>query len=339
MLRHENAPAIEDDAASRGELNAGDGSLTLDWATAADEASLLLLFERAFGHRMAAEQWRWKYEGVEPTGSIALRAGEPVAFYGGIPRRVLHFGTSRLAVQISDVMVLPEERGILKRHGAFFLTTRAYAERYVGPDRAYAFAFGFPSERHARLGEHLGLYARVDDIVEATWTALDARPSVRYKARLLQPDEVRIVDDLWHRMSSHLSDFCIGVRDAAHVSHRFLAHPTVKYLPLLVTHRLTAAPLGLVVLRDHNDSGLELLDAIAEPASIPVLVKIARRAAARLGRERLFAWLTPCASKHFEADVVTRAGVPVPTIIWGTSPDLEKLRGHWWLTGGDSDFR
>jgi hypothetical protein len=339
MLRHENAPATEDDVASRGERNASTGSLTVDWATPADEASLLLLFERAFGHRLPAEQWRWKYKGVEPTGSMVRRRGEPVGFYGGIPRRVLQFGESRLAVQISDVMVLPEERGILKRHGAFFLATRAYAERYVGPDRAYAFAFGFPSERHARLGERLGLYARVDEILEATWTVLDARPSLRYKARLLQPNEVRTIDELWRRMSSNLKDLCIGVRDAAHISHRFLAHPTVKYAPLLVTHRLTGTPLGLVVLRDHNDSGLELLDAIAEPSSIPVLVRIARRAAARLGRKKLFAWLTPSAAKYFDAAVVTPAGVPVPTIVWGASPNLEKLRGQWWLTGGDSDFR
>jgi hypothetical protein len=339
MLHHESASASADDAATRAQSGPANSSLTLDWASIADVPSLLLLFQRAFGHAMPAEQWRWKYTGLEPMGSVVRRGNETVAFYGGIPRRILHFGELRTAVQISDVMVLPAERGILTRRGAFFLTASAYADRYVGPDRPYALAFGFPSERHARLGEHLGLYARVDEILEASWTALDARASVRYKARLLQPHEVSIVDELWHRMSGSLDDLCIGVRDAAHVAHRFLAHPTVSYLPLLITHRFTGRAIGLLVLRDHADAGLELVDTIAEPSSIAVLVRIGRRVAARLGRRKLFAWLTPAASAYFDNPAVSPAGVPVPTIIWGASPDLAKLRGHWWLTGGDSDFR
>jgi hypothetical protein len=322
-----------------GERASSNPSLTLDWATAADVPSLLLLFERAFGHAMPAEQWRWKYKGIDPMGSIVRRDDEPVAFYGGIPRRIRYFGAARTGVQISDVMVVPEERGILTRRGAFFRTASAYADRYVGPNRPYALAFGFPSERHARLGERLGLYARVDEILEASWTALDAHPGLRYKARLLQAHQITIVDELWQRMSNSLADLCIGVRDAAHIAHRFLAHPTVAYLPFLITHRFTARAIGLVVLRDHAHAGLELVDAIAEPSSIPALVRVGRRVAARLGRSKLFAWLTPSAAVYFDDPAVSPAGVPVPTIVWGASPDLAKLRGHWWLTGGDSDFR
>ena len=317
----------------------GNRALTLDWAQPADGPSLLALFQRAFGHAMPAEQWHWKYAGLESMGSIVRRGTEPVGFYGGIPRQIRFFGALQTAVQISDVMVLPAERGILTRRGAFFLTAAAYADRYVGPNRAYALAFGFPSARHARLGEHLGLYARVDEIFEASWTALNRRFSVIYKARLLQPHQLALVDELWQRMANRLQDVCICVRDAAHVGHRFLAHPTVVYLPFLVTHRLTGRAIGLVVLRDHKESGVELLDVIAEPSDVPVLVKVARRVAARLGRDKVFAWLTPSASAYFDDPALTPAGVPVPTIVWGSSPDLVKLRGRWWLTGGDTDFR
>ena len=318
---------------------AGHTTWSLDWSRAADEGPLLTLFERAFGHSMPPAQWRWKYAGLDTMGSIARRDAEPVAFYGGIPRKIRFFGEPLTAVQISDVMVLPAERGVLTRRGPFFLTASAFAERYVGADRAYALAFGFPSARHTRLGERLGLYACVDEILEASWPALPGRPSLRHKARPLQARELPVVDELWARMARNLKTLCVAVRDAAHVRHRYLEHPTATYLPFLVTQRITGRAIGLVVLRDQGDAGVELLDAIAEPAAIPALVTVARRVAARLGRHKLHAWLTPSAARWFDNPNVSPAGVPVPTIIWGSSPDIGKLRGHWWLTGGDSDFR
>lgn len=311
------------------------------WARPADETALLELFARAFGHEMPGAQWRWKYAGLDPIGSMVCRDARPVAFYGGMPREVRFFGTPITAVQIGDVMVDPAERGVLTRKGPFFLATKAFAEQLVGPGRAYALAFGFPSERHTRLGEHLGLYARVDEVLEASWPASPDRPGWFERARPLAPAQLDVVDSLWRAMADGLAGVAVPVRNGAHVRHRYLDHPTVTYLSFLVRRRVSGTAIGLVVLRDHGKAGVELIDLVGAPKRFARLVEIARRVAGRLGREKVFAWLTPSAAASLSGSLpaLAPAGVPVPTIVWGSSPDLEKLRGRWWLTGGDSDFR
>jgi hypothetical protein len=258
-----------------------------------------------------------------------------------MPRDVQLHGATVRAVQIGDVMVDPLERGILTRKGAFFRATAKFAESMVGPGRAYAFAFGFPSERHARLGERLGLYARVDEIVDAEWPPLPARPGLLTRTRALTINDLSDVDALWTQMAGALQDVALGVRDGAYVVRRFLEHPAARYLTLLVRHRFSSTPIGLLVLRDREADGLELVDVVAAPEAYPDLVTVARRVAARLGRRRVFAWMTPRAAESFKATQpkVSPAGITVPTIVWDVVPDLEKLRGKWWLLGGDADSR
>jgi lipopolysaccharide transport system ATP-binding protein len=314
---------------------------TVDLASTADEEVLLDLFARAFGHAMPAAQWRWKYAGIDPVGTLVHRGKRVIAFYGGMPRSVRCHGEPMTAVQIGDVMVDPVERAVLMRKGPFFLAASAFAERFMGSGSDYAFAFGFPSERHARLGERLALYERVDDVLEATWPPLPPRAGLLHRTRELREQELGIVDGLWQRMADELRHVVLGVRDSAYIRRRFLEHPAAKYLVLLVRRRLGGQPRGVLVLRDHGQSGIELIDVVAPPDALMALVAVARRVAGRLGRPKVFAWMTPRAADSFKASGPTlqRAGIPVPTIVWKTAPDLEKLRGHWWLLGGDADSR
>jgi hypothetical protein len=326
---------------SSGEPGAPEAPLTVSFAYPSDERALLALFSRAFGQEMPAERWRWKYRGLDCLGTLVRRNSRVVAFYGGMPRNVRLHGDSVTAVQIGDVMVDPSERGMPRRRSPFFFATSRFAEDLLGPGRPYAFAFGFPSERHARLGERLGLYARVDEILEANWTALPARFGVLYRTRPLALDELACVDELWTSMADDLRDTVIGTRDSSYVRRRFLEHPTLRYLMLLVRQRFSRQPVGLVVLRDHGEPGVELVDAIAPVAALPTLVTVARRVAGRLRRHRVFGWMTPRAAQSFKASepALAPAGIPVPTMIWKAAPELDKLRGHWWLLGGDADSR
>jgi hypothetical protein len=318
-----------------------DAPLTVSFASPADEGALLALFSRAFGQEMPAERWRWKYRGLDRLGTAVRRGNRVVAFYGGMPRVVRLHGEPVTAVQIGDVMVDPSERGAPRRRSPFFVATSRFAEDLVGPGRPFAFAFGFPSERHARLGERLGLYARVDEILEANWEPLSATPDVLYRTRPLAHDEIGSVDDLWEAMAGDLRDTVIGTRGGSYVRERFIEHPTLRYLTLLVRHRFSRQPQGLVVLRDHGESGVELVDAVAPVASLPILVSVARRVAGRLHRSRVFGWMTPRAAESFKASApaLAPAGIPIPTIVWKAVPDLDKLRGKWWLLGGDADSR
>jgi hypothetical protein len=166
-------------------------------------------------------------------------------------------------------------------------------------------------------------------------------PSVLYRTRPLADDELACVDELWTRMAADLGDTAIGVRDSTYVRQRFLEHPTLRYLVLLVRQRISRQSVGLVVLRDHGESGVEFVDAIAPAAAFAILPRIAQRVAGRLHRKRVFAWMTPRAAESFKASApaLAPAGIPVPTIVWNTAPDLDKLRGRWWLLGGDADSR
>jgi len=312
-----------------------------DWARQPeDEAGLLALFRRAFGTEMNPALWRWKYAGAGHCGTLVRRGGRLAAFYGGIPRRVSLFGAPAMAVQIADVMVDPAERGVLTRRGAFFLAAAHYLRASVGFGKAFPLAFGFPSQRPYRLGERLGLYAKAGELARIDWPALDARPDLRLRTRPLATGQAAAVDRLWLEMAAALSRQIVGVRDFAYLRHRYLEHPTVDYRVFLVCKRLSAAPFGVVVVREL-DGELELVDLVAPPERLAALVGIVRRLAFALGKPKAYTWITaqhaarlagPCGS-------VSPPHIIVPALDWPQAIPAADIDGRWWLMPGDTDFR
>ena len=311
------------------------------WAEPDDEQELLQLFRRSFGHEMPPEQWRWKYADSTPAGSLVREQEQVVAFYGGMPRGVLMFGAQGVAVQIGDVMVEPSRRRILTRRGPFFLSASSFAEGLVGRGKIYDCAFGFPSERHNRLGERLGLYGRIGEILDAAWSPLTYRRMMTMRVRPFTESHLHLVAPLWHGMAAGLAGAVVLARDAAYIRHRYLLHPSVQYSPFLVTHRFSGKPLGLLVLRDNGQAGVELLDLLAPLAMMPTLVEIARRITGKLGRLKLYAWLTRQVADLLadsQTDIAA-TDIHIPTIVWRQQPDILHTRDSWWLMGGDTDFR
>jgi len=306
------------------------------WASAAEEGDLLDLFRAAFGHDMPPAQWLWKYTGMDPIGSLVREDGRIVAFYGGIARPIRRFGGAETAVQMVDVMVHPRARGVLTRRGPFYFAASAFIEGQVGPGHPYQIGFGFPSDKHMRLGERLGLYRRVGELMELSWPPARDLPRLGYRLRQYGAAEARAADALWQRMAADLGDAVVGVRDAAWLRHRYLEHPTASYLPLLATQRFSAAPLGIVVLRDKSEA-LELVDLVAPMANIPLLVDAARRVAQRLGNKRLTAWISASHSRLFETPQMARQAINIAIANTGTADT--GLDDRWWLMAGDTDFR
>ncbi|MGZ4955526.1 MAG: GNAT family N-acetyltransferase [Methylobacter sp.] len=311
-----------------------------EWAHPENETELLSLFRAAFGHDMPAELWRWKYQGLDTLGTIVRRDDQTVAFYGGLPRAIRLFGTPATAVQIGDVMVHPQERGVLTRKGPFFLATASFSERFVGQGKVYSLAFGFPSERAYRLGARLGLYEQVGEIMRVSWPSLKARPSLKMRTRILKPDQHTIVDNLWLQMAEALHDQVVGVRDWNYLQRRYLNHPTLSYQVFLVSSRWTRSPIGIFVVRILEDS-VELLDLIAPPKHMPILVHNVRRLACNLDKPLAYAWITAqhAALLAGETGEITPTGIPLPNICWTPGIPANELQGRWWLMGGDTDFR
>jgi MoaA/NifB/PqqE/SkfB family radical SAM enzyme len=315
--------------------------LTAEWAEKKDEAELLALFARVFGQGMPPAQWRWKYAGAEPWGTLVRKDGQIVSFYGGMPRPIRFFGETATAVQIGDVMTDPAQGRLLTRRGPFFLTTAAYLERFIGPDKPYRLGFGFPSKRHNLLAERLGLYAIVGEVQEASWEPLRPGRHLTVSVRPLAAAQTDLIEPLWQDMAADCTEFILPVRDGHRIRHRFFEHPTTGYLVYLVRRRISGSPWGLLVLRDHGEPGVELMDLIAPRKRLPALVRIARQLTGGLGRQRLFAWLTaPVAAALAEsAPQLAEIDVSIPTSVWKIPSEAARLRDRWWLMGGDTDFR
>lgn len=317
---------------------------TLRWYAKSDIAMIQALFAESFGQPLSPAHWDWKYGAAnDRAGIIAVDDGHALAFYGGTPRSILFFGQAASAIQVGDVMVAPKARGIGVGQGGLFgkMATAFLAER-VGYDRPAIIAFGFPSLRALRLGELLGHYQRTDRMMELNWSSKDSARRWRYRTRPWSGNP-EAVDTIWAAMATDFKESIIGVRDAAYIRHRYLEHPSWHYEILLTTDRLSGRPWGLLVLRSHPD-GLELIDLVAPRVRFATLIAIALRVANRTGKDRLFAWSSEAGS---ELLIQASASPPeikpldiwVPANISTPGPSPASLAGHWWLTGGDVDFR
>lgn len=299
------------------------------------------LFEACFGQAMPQTLWQWKYGHHEVAGTAVLCEGRMVGFYGCMPRQVLMHGQTVMALQIGDVMVHPSQRGVLTRQGPFFLSCATLLEQLMGYGKPFLLGFGFPNRKALEVARHLKLYDAVDQMVEVSWPAVKTAPDWRTQAR---PVAVRDMDEAnacWSAMAHAMRSSVLGVRDWAFISQRYLNHPVVGYTVLMVRQRLTGKALGLVVLRDHDEKGVELMDMVAAPVHFGALARAAVRFAYLSGRPRVFGWVTR-SHKHLLAvhgAAFEEMDVWIPANVWTEGPSVQDLQKQWWLMSGDSDFR
>lgn len=307
------------------------------------------LFERVFSHAMPPALWDWKYGDGRGIALVARDVeGRIVGHYGGMPRAVVMDGQPQTAVQIGDVMVAPEVRGVLTRSGPFAMMTSSFLDRYIGHGKPFLVGFGFPSERHLKIAQRHRLYAEVDSVHELHW----ARPPTGAQGLLswwlrLEPLDWTMastetgLDHLWQQQQRTSGAWIVPVRDAARWRYRFAQHPTHRYQAWWLRERLTQRLLGAVVLRPATTAGQpwELMDWVAPVSRVHQVVTAARTVAARHDAG-LMGWFSSGLAALIGAQAqVIDIGVRVPTSIRQPGPAPEVLRGRWWLTGGDSDFR
>ncbi|MBB1488217.1 GNAT family N-acetyltransferase [Oceanospirillum sediminis] len=310
-------------------------------ATRASQQQKLELFHKAFGQPMSEALWRWKYHSADNDGSVVFESGKLVAFNGAIPRRSLVLGRETLTVQLGDVMVAPEVRGVLTRKGPFYLAAKHFLEQYVGRGKTYAYGFGFPHARSCRLGVKQGLYVDTDRIDQARWPAFSAR-LLRWRAVDLKPAHLKYIDMLWRQMAADVSDLAIGVRDRQYIEHRYLNKPEQDYLIKLVFRRFALKPCGLLVLKAHRDgSGIELIDFVSSRADAPSVIRVAQVLTAQMGQQWLFAWTTPSVQAWLDetSPVIEPTEVVIPGNAVNDKEYALEVKDRWWLTGGDTDFR
>lgn len=308
------------------------------WASTHDREHFLALFQSAFGHAMPTSLWTWKYGHQGRHGVFAHVDGKVIAYYGGLPRKFTLNGQTVSAVQVCDVMVAPEMRGILTRRGPFIQTADTFLTAQIGQDKTHRFAFGFPSERAARMGEKSAWYARTDSFLEATWSVAIRLP-LWFKVTPLPEDHDELVDNLWQTMQTSLPNHLLPIKDSPFFNWRYKGHPERNYPSYVVSWRMTNKVIGIVTLHDHGpELGIEIMDLLAPASGLKTLHLAAQKICIRSGHTRLFSWVTPAILSFLPkpAQQIEVSGVYV-------TPEykqiIEQERVNCWLMSGDTDFR
>lgn len=314
--------------------------LTLTPLSAADWSRLGVLFHQVFGHAFQAELADYKYaNGRGESLALINEEGEVVAHCGMIFRPLLVAGLPVLGVQLGDLMVAPGARGILSRRGLPFYQVVAGALVRLEQGPVKPVVFGFPSDRAMRVGERLGLFTEIDQVLELTWP-ICAEPIQAVLQASAGREFSSVVDDLWQKMASDLVDAVVGVRDGAYFVRRYFEHPAHQYHIYLLRSRWLKKPVGVFVLRSHG-AMIELVDWVAPLSNGQLVIEQARRAAAGLGGERLTTWLTRAYAPRFalEGASVQATQFRIPACGTVSAAWVEKFKNHVWLTSGDTDYR
>lgn len=307
------------------------------------------LFASVFGHAMSESHWAWKYDGGRGCAVALMRGSQMVAHYGGMTRQVVFQGRAVMACQVCDVMVAPQARSALARKGAMHKVAATFLDTQIGWGRPHWQGYGFPNRRAFGAARHLGLYEAVDAVDRLSWPA-----AVTPESKGLRIDRFGLtnghldesqrlwIDEQWRRMAKDLRDAAVGVRDAQWLQFRYLARPGMSYELWAVRSGLLRRPVGLLVVRRH-DQHLEVLDLLGPVAAFGRLVAVARLLAHRGGLTRIECWISRSHRRLLD-DVdpdhvtVTDLGVDVPANVHTAGADAAQLRNRWFLMAGDADF-
>lgn len=296
------------------------------------------LFEKSFNTDFDPALWRWKYADGRGHSVVALQDSQPIAHYGGIRREIYYFGEPDAAVQICDVMVLPERRAFFSKKGLFFKTAATMLEQYAGYGAAHLLGFGFPNIKAMHIAERLGLYEKTDELLSLSCpqnTKADDDAVLVSEA-----DSRQVIDEhadaLWARMLEASADRILGVRDRCYLNYRFIERPGINYRCFSV--RSVGKIVAMAFVREHGEQYL-IMDIVGAMHDISSALKALCRHGHELGRPMVF-WITAGQLALFsDCALQTEAtGIHLPCNSWSKGPPATRLAGAWWLTAGDMDF-
>lgn len=320
----------------------GDRRFSIGNIGTADKPEVLRLFAEAFGHTPDDRWYHWKYSGGHGE-AIGLwnEQGKLVAHYAGSPRILLWRGVRIKAIQIGDVMVAPQVRGLMTRKGPLFHVCSQFFDSRVGTDKAHRLAFGFPNQRHVQLGVALGLYYDVGKIHLLRWAAKSKRIPLWWHWSPLVENSVTLeqqVTEAWEAMARDMGDYVLGVRDVDYLRWRFIDRPDRQYRLFWLRRWPTGGTAAIVVMR-FVEGGAELLDVIGTRKTFKMAIQAAIAEAARAGAAELTAWASSAAATVLGTGaVVAESGASLAVARASALRVDEVTAAHWWWTGGDTDF-
>jgi hypothetical protein len=311
-----------------------------------DRPGLLDLHTRVFGQQASEDWYRWKYVDGNALGTGVWHHGELIAHCGGTPRTLWHEGRQASGIQIGDVMVAPEWRGILTRRGPFFQACDSFYARHVGRQAGHSIGYGFPNLRHMKLAVALKLAWDGGAVSALTWRLGGAAgfqaPGWSWRWTELhasKPGFDEVVEQAWSRMRERAAEFTLGERSCRYVRWRYCERPARSTRMFSLRRAWSREPVGIAVL-DLGGAQAQWLDWIGEPAAIAHASRACVAQARLSGASSLVAWATDAVigllGEHgtFDQRVTARLGIPIASAL-----DHEAAsRAQWWFMGGDTDF-
>ena len=306
-----------------------------------EESSIRDLFALAFGIQLYEDEWRWKYR-LAPWGSasmVAIQDGIIIAHYGGVRLPFRGGRTEHMAYEICDVMTHPEYRAMfLARRGAMVRAAELY-ESSIPMD----FAFGFPSERHARLATiQLGVERNrfVSVLVKSVGEMRRKRTPLIKVAQGWNSVKAQEIDRMWNKIKQ---DYSLTIdKTSDYIFWRYRDRPRRNYEVITFRTGLTNSLKGWAVI-NIVEKYLNVLDfftsTLADFESL--FVEIERIAKVREA-ERVRLWVHPdegIRSVFKALGYIEEQGIPLTCKILrrGISLTPEAFFGKYCYRMGDYD--
>jgi len=332
--------------------------------SAGEAPALIALHNQVFGSSVDGAWFDWKY-GAGTGGGLGMglwHDGQMIAFCGGVPRQFclgsqLQMGTAYL--QIGDVMVRPDWRAVLTRRGVFYTVSQAFYDAQIGANAAYAAGFGFPSVRHLKLAEKLGLLRGVGQMTELLWnvqwsvskatvhTPKHTSPAVRnpwfWRLQALQADQSSFDQEAsacWAAMRGSLPKALLGERSPNYLRWRFASRPHRRCVFWALKRPWSSRPLGLAVLSEPvAGQSCRWLDWVGPAQALPLAAQLVWRQVQGTGASQMSVWasaqvatlLAPHAHRQQAASPI---GAPTHSLL----PEHSGHAPAWWFMAGDTDF-
>ncbi|MDG2250646.1 MAG: GNAT family N-acetyltransferase [Gammaproteobacteria bacterium] len=301
------------------------------------------LFEESFDTTFNPDVWKWKYDLGAGKCVIAREAksGKIVSHYGGAPRQIHYFGEPNTAIQVCDVMVLPEIRRQYGKNSLFFKTAATFLEREIGNTVNHLLGFGFPNQKAMNIALRLGLYEKTDEFLELVYPLNQEVATFPFH---LSPIDISCsqhqqeIDYLWQSMKQETTTGIIGDRHCNYIKYRYFEHPfahTDLYRCIFLNDG-TEKPVAAVFLKEHEHR-LLVMDLIC-PLSI--MKQVLTSLSQLVPEAELKLWITRgwLDAVKSEMAIENHLGIEIPCNSWNPGPHSVDLYGKWWLTAGDMDF-
>jgi len=305
-----------------------------------DECDINKLFNTVF-HKDHTKIWKWKFRhsDVNPCIFLAYQENDLVAQYAGIPRYFQYMAQPIHGIQICDIMVHPKARLQMKTDGVFSSVTKTFLEEYVGKDKRFKIAYGFPNLRHLKLAIRLGIYEEVIPLLRLRSTDLTLRPHSRSPAKKLKDYDPAVFTSVWEEMDKSFYGSVLGRRDFPYANWRYLRHPSNKYLFLGLQSRWLKKVRGIAVLVIQNNTAT-LIDIICPKKLIPELIGSIESYLRNHSIVTLEIMVTGGYSQLFSdgSYEITHSGIVIPRCPWQDDTYISDYKNRLFLMLGDSDL-